>query len=107
GLVAHRTQTGTREECTYSNGRSVCQTQPVYSTTMVPGPVEVYTTRGRLCAPNGKLVTAQTQKVSLSISIPTNRPGGFMRLGRATNDIVFVWASHKSPPPPEPPQTQP
>lgn len=96
GLVAQRTQTGTREECTYRNGQSVCDTRPIYSTTMVPGPVQVFATRGRLCVPNNKVVTVDTRKVTLNISIPTAAPGsGFMGIGSGSKDIDFTWGLEK------------
>lgn len=92
GLVPHRVQTGTREECSYRNGQSVCETRPIYSTTMVPGPVQVFATRGRLCAPNEKLVTDQTKKVTLNVSLPTHTPGGGMwGFGGGSKDIDFTW----------------
>ncbi len=96
GLVAQRTQTGTREECTYRNGQSVCDTRPIYTTTMVPGPVQVFATRGRLCAPNNKLVTTETRKITLNISLPTAAPGsGFMGMGGGSKDIDFTWGLEK------------
>ncbi len=96
GLVAHRTQTGSREECTYRNGQSICETRPIYSTTMVPGPVQVFATRGRLCVPNSKLVTAETRKITLNVSLPTAAPGsGFMGMGGGSKDIDFTWGLEK------------
>jgi hypothetical protein len=100
GLVAHQQQTGTREECRYANGQSVCETHPVYQTTMVAGPVDVFMTRGRLCAPNDKLVTADTQKLTLDISLPTSRPGGVatimgIPIGGSSKDSGFVWGFTK------------
>lgn len=96
GLVPHQTQTGTREECSYRNGRSVCETRPIYSTTMIPGPVNVYATKGRLCAANDKLVNKETQKVSVVLDLPTSAPGGgFMGLGGGSKDIAFHWGFAK------------
>ena len=65
GLVPHTEQTGTRLVCNYQNGQSVCETQPVYSTTMIPGPVDVFNTKGRLCAQNNGIVTPATKKMAL------------------------------------------
>lgn len=96
GLMAVRTQTGSREECTYRNGQSICDTRPIYSTTMVPGPVQVFATRGRLCVANNKLVTAETRKVTLNVSLPTFTPGGgFMGMGGGSKDIDFTWGFDK------------
>lgn len=92
GLVAHTEQTGTRLVCNYTNGQSVCETQPVYSTSMIPGPVDVYNTKGRLCAPNQNLITPATQDMSLKISTPTAAPGGFMGMGHASKSVTFRWA---------------
>jgi len=91
GLVAHTEQTGTRLVCNYTNGQSVCETQPVYSTTMVPGPVEVYNTKGRMCAPNQNLVGPGTKELALKITTPTAEPGAW-GIGHGHKTTKFKWA---------------
>jgi len=97
GLVPHTEQTGTRLVCNYNNGQSVCETQPVYSTTMVPGPVDVFNTRGRLCAPNQNIVVPSTTKMSLKITTPVaaRSKWGF---GHANKSVTFRWAFEGSAP---------
>lgn len=94
GLVPHTEQTGTRLECRSdpNTGATTCQTQPVYQTTMIPGPVDVFNTRGRLCAPNQNLVTPETKQLALKITTPTAAPGGFMGLGHGHKSVAFRWA---------------
>ena len=94
GLVPHTEQTGTRLECqsNASTGTTSCQTVPIYQTTMIPGPVDVFNTKGRLCAPNQNLVTPATKDLALKISTPTSAPGGFMGLGRKNKNVAFRWA---------------
>jgi hypothetical protein len=91
GLVPHTEQTGTRLVCNYQNGQSVCETQPVYSTTMIPGPVDVFNTRGRLCAPNQNIVTPQTKKMSLKITTPIAKRSAW-GFGHANKSVTFRWA---------------
>jgi hypothetical protein len=94
GLVPHTEQTGTRLECQSnpSTGTTSCQTRPVYTTTMIPGPVDVYNTRGRVCAANHDIVTPQTKELALKISTPTSARGGFMGMGHKNKSIAFRWA---------------
>jgi hypothetical protein len=92
GLVAHTEQTGTRQVCRYDNGQTVCETQPIMSTTMVPGPVDVFNTKGRVCAQNQNLVTPTTTELALKISTPTAAAGGFMGMGRGSKNVTFRWA---------------
>jgi hypothetical protein len=94
GLVPHTEQTGTRLECqsNASTGTTTCQTRPVYTTTMIPGPVDVFNTRGRLCAANTNLVTPATKDLALKISTPTSARGGFLGTGHKNKNIAFRWA---------------
>jgi hypothetical protein len=94
GLVPHTEQTGTRLECqsNASTGTTTCQTRPVYTTTMIPGPVNVFNTKGRVCAPNQGLVTPATKDLALKISTPTAAPGGFMGMGHGSKKVAFRWA---------------
>ncbi len=92
GLVPHTEQTGTRQVCRYDNGQTICETQPIMSTTMIPGPVDVYATKGRLCAQNANLVTPATKDLALKISTPTAAPGGFMGLSHGSKSVTFRWA---------------
>ncbi len=94
GLVPHTERTGTRQVCNYNatTGQSICESQPVYSTTMIPGPVDVFNTKGRLCAPNQNLVTPATTDMALKITTPTSARGGFMGLGHGNKSIAFRWA---------------
>ena len=92
GLVPHTEQTGTKLVCqsNASTGTTTCQTQPVYTTTMIPGPVDVFNTKGRLCAPNQNLVTGQTKEMALKISTPTAARGAWG--GQAKKNVTFRWA---------------
>jgi hypothetical protein len=94
GLVPHTEQTGTRLECqsNASTGTTSCQTVPIYSTTMIPGPVDVFNTRGKVCAPNQNLVTPATKDLALKISTPTSARGGFLGTGHKNKNIAFRWA---------------
>jgi hypothetical protein len=92
GLITQTTQTGTRLVCnSNANGQTTCETKPVYTTTMVPGPVDVYNTKGRLCAANQNLITATTKDVALKISTPTAAPGAF-GMGHGAKSTTFRWA---------------
>ncbi len=93
GLNPVTVKTGTRLVCRDSGGQTVCETQPITQTTMVPGPVDVFATGGRICAPNQGLVTPQTKKLSLDISIPTTAPG-VMGYGHGSKGDVFRWEFH-------------
>jgi hypothetical protein len=90
--VPHEQQTGTRLECRSVNNQTTCETKPIIQTTMVPGPVEVYGTKGRLCGPNQNLVTPKTTDLTLKIMTPTAARGGFMGLGQASKKTEFHWA---------------
>jgi len=92
GLIPHTEQTGTRQVCRYDNGQTICETQPIMSTTMIPGPVDVYNTKGRVCAQNQNLVTPETKELALKISTPTAAPGGFMGLSHGSKSVTFRWA---------------
>lgn len=92
GLVPHTEQTGTRVVCnSNSDGQTTCQSEPVYATTMIPGPVDVFNTRGRLCAPNQNIVTPQTTKLALKITTPIARRGAW-GFGHANKSVTFRWA---------------
>ena len=92
GLVPHTERTGTRVVCnTNSYGQTTCESQPVYSTTMIPGPVDVFATKGRLCAPNQNLVTPATKEMALKISTPTAARNAW-GTGHANKNITFRWA---------------
>jgi hypothetical protein len=92
GLVPHTEQTGTRLVCNKSsNGETVCETQPIYSHTMVRGPVDVFNTRGRLCAPNTGLITPETKDLALKISTPTASPGAW-GYGHGSKSTTFRWS---------------
>ena len=91
GLVPHTERTGTRVVCnTNSYGQTTCESQPVYSTTMIPGPVDVFNTKGRLCAPNQNLVNGQTKEMALKITTPTAARGAWG--GQAKKNVTFRWA---------------
>ncbi len=91
GLVAHTQQTGTRVVCTGTDTQTTCHSEPIYATTMVPGPVDVFNTKGKVCAPNQNLVTAATKDMSLKISTPTAAPG-LMGMGHGAKSTTFKWA---------------
>ena len=90
GLVPHTEQTGFRSVC-QSNG--VCNITPVYSTTMIPGPVTVYATRGRFCSPNQGLVTPLTTDMELRVATQVAPHPGLM--GHGEKKAVFRWAFAK------------
>jgi hypothetical protein len=92
GLVPHTEQTGTRVVCNSTETQTTCHSEPVYSTTMIPGPVDVFNTKGRLCAPTGNLVTPATKDLALKISMPTAGRGGFMGMGHGSKKVAFRWA---------------
>ncbi len=92
GLITQTTQTGTRLVCnTNGYGQTTCESRPVYTTIQVPGPVDVYNTKGRLCAPNQNLVTAATKDMALKISTPTAGPSLF-GMGHGAKSTTFRWA---------------
>jgi hypothetical protein len=90
GLVPHTVQTGTRLVCKNSADQTTCETQPVMQTTMVPGPVTVFTSNGRFCAPNLNLVTPTTTKLALDISTPT-AARSMWGYGHGSKGNTFRW----------------
>ena len=91
GLVPHREQTGTHTTCKGEGDSVVCNTEPVYTTTMIRGQVDVFESRGRLCAANKGLLTNETKDLSLKISTPTARPGAW-GVGHGSKSVTFRWA---------------
>jgi hypothetical protein len=94
GLVPKTTQTGTRLVCNSdASGKTVCETQPITTTTMVPGPVDVFATGGRICAPNQSLLTATTTKLTLDVRVPSAGRSAW-GVGHATKSDTFRWEFH-------------
>jgi len=95
GLVPHTEQTGTRMVCNSdANGQVVCVSQPIITTVMIPGPVEVWNTKGRLCAPNAGVITPTSKELDLEIVTPT-AARGYMGFGHGSKKTVFRWAFAK------------
>jgi hypothetical protein len=95
GLIPREEQTGTRLVCnTNANGQTVCETQPIIRTVMVPGPVEVFNTKGRLCAPNQNVVTAASKGLALEITTPT-AGRSYIGFGHGSKKSSFRWAFAK------------
>jgi len=91
GLVPHREQTGTHTTCKGEGDSVVCNTEPVYTTSMIRGQVDVFESRGRLCAANKGLLTTDTKDLTLKISTPTARPGAW-GVGHGSKSVTFRWA---------------
>jgi hypothetical protein len=91
GLVPHTQQTGARIVCNSTDTQTTCHSEPIYTTTMIPGPVDVFSTKGRVCAPNQNLVTVATKDMALKISTPTAGPG-VMGMGHGAKSTTFRWA---------------
>jgi hypothetical protein len=107
GLVEHRELTGHETYCADRNGEGVCtswQTRPTYATKMVPGPVQVYEARGRLCFDNSKSVlSASTPQLALEVKMRRRLSSGaaatpaanIMSFGLAgvgsKKAVVFRW----------------
>jgi hypothetical protein len=71
GLIAHRTQTGTSTRCVDTDPNSgACRrwdTQPVYSTVMVPGEIPVREESGQVCFPTNNVVVDTTLQMTLAV----------------------------------------
>jgi hypothetical protein len=84
GLVEHKELTGHETYCADRNGEGICtswKTRPTYTISMVPGPVQVYEARGRLCFDNSKRVlSSNTPQLALEIKMRRRLSEG----GRAT-----------------------
>jgi hypothetical protein len=78
GLVPETQQTGTSTSCVRTNPNTqACEqwdTQPTYSTYMVPGPVTVYSGAGNVCFPNNGALHPGTQEVALEFRSAANVP---------------------------------
>jgi hypothetical protein len=100
GLVPERVQTGYQNYCTAYAYNGVCiawATRPIYGIVMRPGNVNVFETRGRMCFPNGGLVTPRTEAIKLELVVP--RPAksfesGYTGWGWGPGDkrTVFAWS---------------
>jgi hypothetical protein len=98
GLIPQRQITGSETYCAQYQGNYCVawRTRPVYSVVYIPGPVNVYTTRGRLCFPNGGLADAGTEQVSLELKMARQgwehqRMGGWGAFSGNTKKVVFRW----------------
>ena len=72
GLVPEQRETGVTSTCVARDAYGNCtewRSTPIYSTVMVPGPVNVYEARGRLCVANGTVVLPTTELVALHLRL--------------------------------------
>jgi hypothetical protein len=71
GLIAHRTQVGTTTRCAdHDPNTGACrrwETEPRYSTVMVPGPIPVREESGQVCFPTNNVVNDTTLQMQLAI----------------------------------------
>ncbi len=101
GLVPETRPTGSETFCANYDRYNNCirwQTRPTYTTVMVPGPVNVYLTRGMLCFPNGGLLTEATPQITLDLKVPITGQVGLF--GRPNKRQIFGWAFYGGAAPP-------
>jgi hypothetical protein len=86
GLVPEQRQVGENTTCVTRDAYGNCltwHTEPVYQTVMVPGPVNVYEARGRVCIANHATIMPASDQMSLDVRV---RKAGF-----GSKRTVFRW----------------